>query len=219
MTPKKWYVALGDSITVGYSAVGRRGFVDRLADRLSQQGHPINVYNAARKGMTSRLLVDQLAGSPYLHHLLYRANLITLCIGGNDLLYAYIRFFLSGDPSVYFQTVYHYEFRLRRIYSLIRSRSSAPLFTLNLYNPFPHSPSAVTWISAINDRIEKISAGWSVPIIDLYHHFLGSEPFLIRGYRTGHLSDYRLFGSNPVHPNDRGHQLIANALWPWIVSD
>ena len=68
----------------------------------------------------------------------------------------------------------------------------------------------------MNAIIDGVAARWNVPVVDICDRFLGREPFLIHGYRTGILSDYRLFGENPIHPNGEGHRIIAEAVWEKI---
>jgi lysophospholipase L1-like esterase len=99
---------------------------------------------------------------------------------------------------------------------MIRHRNHRPLFILNLYNPFPASPLAVLRVSEMNGIIAGVAARWQVPVIDIHDRSLGLESFLIHGYRTGTLSDLRLLGNNPIHPNGEGHRVIAEAVWEQI---
>ncbi|QKG84195.1 hypothetical protein GXN76_06710 [Kroppenstedtia pulmonis] len=215
MKPTYLYTALGDSITEGYSATGKKGYVDRLTHRLTASGYNTCTCNVAYKGMTSRYLYNQLRYSRTIQIRIRDSSLVTLCIGGNDLLSAFFRQFLWRDPLAISQALSNYRYWLKKICEWIQSQTVAALFILNLYNPFPHSPLAVTGVKGINGIISYVSQTSRIPVIDLYHLFLGSEYKYIHGYHTGLLSDIRLF-NNPVHPNDQGHQQIARLLFAKI---
>lgn len=213
-----YYVAIGDSITAGYNAPHRRGFVDILGARLGTRHPRVKIANGGKKGATSADLLFFLTFSPFLHTALRRADLITLCIGGNDLLQAYLKMMLFRHPGVFPRSMHLYGHHLNRLIGLIRRANRNPLFLLNLYNPFPSSPLAVQRVQEMNGVIDGVAARWDVPVVDIHDRFLGREPFLIHGFRTGSLSEYRLFGDNPIHPNGEGHRVIAEAVWERIGS-
>lgn len=214
MTSTKFlYTALGDSITKGYSAPGKRGYVYMLATVLDQRIPCFRVYNAGQKGLTSGQLLLLLGFSPRLRFMVQRAGLLTLWIGGNDLLYTYLRNkMLCRNPAIYEPMLISYQKNINGILSLIRSRQSRPPFVCNLYNPFPHSALAWKLISALNHSLQDACNRWHAPLIDIYSVFQGRQPELIHGYRNGKLSDIRLVGSKPIHPNLQGHQVITGAL-------
>jgi len=211
-TPVFLYTALGDSITRGYSAPGKRGYVQMLSSKLAATHPDVRTMNAGQKGLTTEGLLFWLSFSVTLQQALRQAHLVTLWIGGNDLLYAYIRKNLLNTPDSYEQVVYRYRTHLNGILSRIQSFSRAPLVVCNLYNPFPRSQLSLRWVSAINHSLMRICARRNLPIVDIYSAFRGREAELIHGYRTGRLTDIRLFGGNPIHPNLRGHQVITRRL-------
>ena len=85
---QKSYVALGDSITTGYGlAENEAGFARQVADR---NGYTLT--NLAQDGATSSMLLTSLSNSE-VSSAIASADLITITIGGNDLmnaLYAYL---------------------------------------------------------------------------------------------------------------------------------
>lgn len=210
------YVAIGDSITAGYNAPHRRGFVDMLGFRLSSRFPRVRIANCGKRGATSGDLLFYMTFSPFCQFALRRADLITLCIGGNDLLHAYLKMLLFRHPNVIPRSLHLYGHHLNRLIGMIRRANRSPLFLLNLYNPFPASPLAVHRVYEMNTIIDGVAARWNIPLIDIHDRFLGMESVLIHGYRTGSLSDYRLFGENPIHPNGEGHRVIAEAVWERI---
>ena len=85
---QKSYVALGDSITTGYGLDEAQSFAEQIAE---QEGYTLNG-SLARDGATSTDLLE-VVRSEANADTLKNADLITITIGGNDLmnaLYAYL---------------------------------------------------------------------------------------------------------------------------------
>jgi lysophospholipase L1-like esterase len=90
---------------------------------------------------------------------------------------------------------------------------------LNQYNPFPASALSGTWVGAFNQQTAEVADRWEATLIDLHEWFAGQEPWWIDGYKTGSLDDISLVGPKPIHPNDHGHQAIANALLAAVLGN
>ena len=85
---QKSYVALGDSITTGYGLDEAQSFAEQIAE---QEGYTLND-SLASDGATSTDLLE-VVKSEANADTLKNADLITVTIGGNDLmdaLYAYL---------------------------------------------------------------------------------------------------------------------------------
>lgn len=82
---EKNYLALGDSISTGYG-LSQNGFVDQITDK-----YGYNLTNKADNGETSQSLLDKL-NSNSLKSDIEDADVITLTIGGNDLMNAFYDF-------------------------------------------------------------------------------------------------------------------------------
>jgi len=85
---KTWnYVALGDSFPAGFG-VGGNNYVNYLADYLRQDyAVQVIVENYARSGARTADLLLQLQTNKHLHTALINADLVTLWIGWNDMVY------------------------------------------------------------------------------------------------------------------------------------
>ena len=92
------YLALGDSVTSGYGlAEGERAFPDLVAQELG-----VDYVNAGQPGLTSAELLAQVQ-DPEMADALSDADIITITIGGNDLmnaLYAYLADVINNDPQL-----------------------------------------------------------------------------------------------------------------------
>lgn len=83
------YLALGDSITTGY-ALGNTTVASPFAGQVQAMGGYASLSNRAAEGETTQTLKDKLPG---LRSDIAGASLITITIGGNDLmdaLYGYL---------------------------------------------------------------------------------------------------------------------------------
>ncbi|MBN2909892.1 hypothetical protein JQC72_10185 [Polycladomyces sp. WAk] len=210
------YTALGDSITAGYNAPRRRGYAHRLTRRLKYQGLPAKLYTICMKGWTSGDLLFASAW-PSNRLAIRNAHLITVYVGGNDLIFAHVKYLLTRNPNVFSQVIATYGNNLQHLYKRIRRLSSAPVYALNLYNPFPHSVLPNTLVPALNQMTADVSARWDITVVNIYESFQGMEPLLIDGYQTGRLENYvPIISRNPVHPNEHGHEQIARELWETI---
>ncbi|BCU81500.1 spore germination lipase LipC [Polycladomyces abyssicola] len=210
------YTALGDSITAGYNAPRRIGYAHRLTKRLKHIGLPAKLYTISKKGWTSG---DLLQASTWLstRMAIQNARLITVYIGGNDLILAHVKYLLTRNPNVFNQVISTYGNNLHLLYKQIRRLSPVSVYALNLYNPFPHSALPNTWVPVLNQVTADVSTLWNITVVNIYDLFQGMEPLFIDGYQTGRLENYvPLITRNPVHPNERGHELIAQELWETI---
>lgn len=93
------YVALGDSITTGYGLEGEQSFAEIVADK---NGYDLNIL--AEDGATSEELLGVVT-APANAETLKNAGLITITIGGNDLMGALYQFLAdkyneTNDPDI-----------------------------------------------------------------------------------------------------------------------
>ncbi len=80
------YTALGDSIAFGIGATGFYGYVNYFRDFLATEFHRVILTNQAVPGFTSTLLLLQLQQDSATRQAVKNANLITISIGGANLL-------------------------------------------------------------------------------------------------------------------------------------
>lgn len=208
------YLALGDSITVGVGAPPQRGYVDILTYYLQNSYPLVYTKKIANKGWKSRDLLSAISKNPSLQQLFPNASLITLYIGGNDLSFAFIKARLSRNPGPLYDALNRFSVYFNELLRVTKTHSQALVLTATVYNPFPYSQLAAQFIQLLNQTITSISQNYNVPVVDVYSAFLGKEPYLVDGYRDGRLGSFIPFlQKNPIHPNQWGHQLIAETIW------
>lgn len=208
------YAALGDSITFGQNASSvRRTYPCRVVSMLNSKGMQAKRIVLARPGWTSADLADALVMDPYPLRL---AQTVTVWIGGVDLIHSGLQLLQdSGKPIE--GMIQQYERRLGGILRCIRRMGAYDVVCCTQYNPFPGSAVAVQAIGALNQAILGTAAGNGCRVARVDEWFAGNEPRLIDGYRSGKVEEVML-GSTAVHPNDNGHSVIAEGLFPFVYS-
>ncbi|MDT8859770.1 GDSL-type esterase/lipase family protein [Alkalihalobacillus sp. MEB130] len=190
------YTALGDSLTVGVGAFLTHGFVKRYAKKLECLYQvPLDVNIRAKPGLTSGQLLHDIAFNEKTRNAIAQADMITITIGGNDLLQAARHF---HQPYNLEKSMNQYFFHMRAILneiSTIRSCNPRTYFIqlIGLYNPVPSIPYSDLYLHRYNDMLRSFSSR-HITYVDIYKPFLRNPQQLLAG-------DY--------HPNNNGYEIIA----------
>jgi lysophospholipase L1-like esterase len=215
------YTALGDSIAVGVGATNSYGYVYRFRDYLATQYARVELSNRAISGMNSTELYLQLRADPITRRDVRRADVITISIGGNNLLPCAQNNYEILLPACGDVGVALFQQDWPRIVAEIRSLNpDAELFVITLYNPFRGDEQnyalADSYIDRINAVIQdpaNVAAG-NYEIVDVYTDFQGQF-----GDGTWKVCVYTHFCEErrDPHPTDAGHARIAElhaAIYP-----
>jgi lysophospholipase L1-like esterase len=206
--PKKLdYVAIGDSITAGWGTPaiqGKRvnGYVSQLHRQMLIRGEA-NLHNLGIPGLTSGQFLFLLEHWPEASQHLQHADLITLSIGGNDIIWTEHQ--KPGDVMAMREALTRYETNIRTILSTLRQvNENARLFVLEVYNPFeqkdPRHAKLSEWIAWVNESILKAAKENDAEVVPLASLFLSHE------------KEYVNLANNDIHPNAKGHSVIAKAI-------
>lgn len=226
------YVALGDSISIDVYAGGPgRGGASLLArnrddDFPEWQGHDLATTRpdlgfellATDGGTTASLLDVQL---PRLESSRAVPRIVTLTIGGNDVLGAY------GDSREALEIVDLVGARvgraLDRLNALVRPRD--PVILGTVYDPsdgtgeawrvgLPPWPDVVDVLGALNTTLRAVARGHGAVVADIHARFLG------HGLRVGNPgqgdarpADRALWYCNVIEPNAWGADAVRRAFW------
>lgn len=199
------YTALGDSLTTGFGALPGNGFVPvyrRTAE--GRLGSFVALSNLGVNGMTTADLEQRLRSNNTFRSAVREAEIITISIGGNDL----IRAAKSGSgpsgisPRVLQKALQECKQNFSGIMSSISqlkagARSPYIIRIVGLYNPYPQVSEATAWVRQFN----QYAAGYSSRVTgfaSIYNDFAGNE----RG----------LLSLDHLHPNGRGYRVIAGKL-------
>ena len=204
------YMALGDSLAAGYGAIpATEGYVYLLYRSGVFDTIPNTLFNdAAVIGATSQQVLDyQVPQVP-----VFAPNVITLTVGGNDLL----NILNSGalDPATIQAVLTEFGNNLAQTLSQLQTVPSGfpepKIYVSNLYNvpeiQIPGLP--VNFIDLvvqqINQIIEGVAQVYGVPVADVYSAFNGRKGLLL----------IERHGANQfeAHPTNAGHRVIAQAF-------
>lgn len=203
------YLALGDSITHGYNASDEEHrFVTVLTKKLNKVERT-SMYLQAKPGWTSAQLLRSLDKVPEC--VIAEAAVITLMIGGNDLLKA-MPWFLDDEEAGKKKLRESFLPTVRAIVERMKRNPGAVFMICTVYNPFPKSDLAERAISGLNALLREAAAEYSCIIVPVDEWYGGKEDALVNGFKRGELQDFRLV-RNPIHPNDKGHARIADAVF------
>ncbi|MBU8905331.1 GDSL-type esterase/lipase family protein [Desertibacillus haloalkaliphilus] len=190
------YTALGDSLTTGVGAFFSLGFVKRYARMLEHLYHvPVAVKSKGKAGLTSAELLARLRRID-TRNAIAEADLITITIGGNDLLQAYRRgYHLHALEHSVNQFAVNLQLILAEIKAIkaLSPKKSYRIQLIGLYNPFPKHPYSDYFIHKYNNILKSYHSNL-INYVDIYPLFEQNHAYLL---------------SFDYHPNSKGYQVIA----------
>ncbi|WP_202080044.1 GDSL-type esterase/lipase family protein [Caldalkalibacillus salinus] len=207
-----FYIALGDSLTAGIGSsvedyLRLNAFVPQLVEQLrSEQG--VYVENHGIPGITSGQLLTYLQEGPGMTQKLNQANLITITIGGNDLLSA-----LNTEDidENHLQTrLQQYRKNLSTIIEhIVLFNDTAAIYVMDLYLPFPEE-------HALHETGTEVIPTFNAIVQDVVEAYTNVHRVSVYDTFYGHAQDYTHINEQDVHPNDEGYRLIADAFYETI---
>lgn len=199
------YTAIGDSLTTGFGALPGNGFVPvyrRMAEQRLRA--PVGAFNLGVNGLTTSGLEQRMKGDYNYRTALRDADLITLSIGGNDLIKAAKA--AGGRPAALSSLLQqslreckrNFDDIMGMLYQL-KSGERKPYIirVVGLYNPYPQLTEATDWVLQFNRFASSYSNSVS-RFASVYQEFAGNER--------------RLLSIDHVHPSGKGYRVIAGKL-------
>ncbi|WP_442773658.1 SGNH/GDSL hydrolase family protein [Lactococcus hircilactis] len=230
-TQKIRYVALGDSLTEGVGdATAQGGFVPLFAKQIQNvSGDVVESQNFGKAGDTSGQIYTRMATKADLKKALKTANVITITVGGNDVMHVLKDNFsrLSNLTEKDFKKpALAYQKRCEKIFADIRKvNPTAQIYVLGIYNPFylnfPNITMMQTIIDQWNDATKHVvlaqKKAYFIPINQLlYKGNEGQEAIEeVKGKTTSksEVTNQLLYAGDHFHPNNKGYQIMADAVF------
>lgn len=189
------YLALGDSITVGDGSSDGRGYVPLLEDRLRVEWAQGGVINDGIEGNKSNQGADRIGGD--LDR--FRPACVLILLGTND-------WNKCKDVDSCF-TQDSMRSMLDQAFAAQTKPFLATIIPANPDDPLRNPPQRNEWVAAMNERLKMIAAEKGATVVDLYGAFMRASG-----------DDLGLLFADHVHPNDRGHQVIADEYFKVLTS-
>jgi acyl-CoA thioesterase I len=209
------YTALGDSITAGSGATApTMAYPSRLIAMFRRQHRSACANILAHPGWTSAALTAAVFENSPAY--LAQANVITIWIGGDNVAFAGLSLAQGAPTGLVSRAIQSYVRDLTVLVTGIRKLSKAKIVLCTQYNPFPNSPLAVKAIDALNGMTSTVATNLHTELAPTHVWFAGREAELVQGYKSGQLQDALASPGFPVHPNNAGHQVIAEGLYPYL---
>lgn len=136
-------VAIGDSLTHGQGDNrNQQGYVGRIKKRLEKHYHnQVTTYNYGVTGDRSDQMLKRLQKQPKMRANLKKADVITMTVGGNDLMQKLESNLLNSSTNQVTDNLDKagqvYQAKLEKLLTAIRQQNAdAPIFMYSIYDPF-----------------------------------------------------------------------------------
>ncbi len=222
------YVALGDSIATGtvtyWSNITpyTKNFQQSLQSYYGSK-YTVKLTSLAQDGETSMSLLTKLKSNTTVRSAVQTANVITISIGGNNLMQAAtIPGFTEIDEALAAGNTAQFQSDWPEIINQIKSMNTknAKIIVMTVYNPYNSTPpsgySADTGLHDLTDGYLKdingaISSNTSIGyrVADVYTEFDAKQPSSMGTITYFYPALWSYLLRNP-HPNATGQGIIAN---------
>ncbi|SMF81204.1 Lysophospholipase L1 [Paenibacillus uliginis N3/975] len=198
------YTAVGDSLTFGIGAVPGSGFVPLYRWMSEVHLQQFVAYdNLGINGLTSEELYERVMRDSRFRSRLKEASIITISIGGNDLIRAVKSSGGHPDKAKLDIALIRCQQNMSGILGAIRklktgSRQPYIIRAVGLYNPYPSWGDAAEYVIRFNRYLIGLGDGGYFRVADVYSRFAGREQ--------------EMLSIDGVHPNTKGHRVIAEQL-------
>lgn len=219
------YLALGDSIATGNSSRGTTiSYVTTFYNHLKTIYPYATMSNLAVDGDDSSELLSKLTVSPYIDEII-KADVITISIGGNNIMDAGENFFSSLNNAIAEVNTVSFESDYPKIIAAIRAKNTkARIIVQTLYNPFNTIPisgyegdpalqvETEGYISRVNAAINSVTDS-NYTIVDIHKLFLENyaDKGLMGKITYFYPSVWLKFLRDP-HPNQTGENIIGTKI-------
>ncbi len=212
-------VMFGDSTTATRVGAVRMVYADRVQEALQNSGSGLSVTNAGLGSSTTREAKQRLVRDV----LAYRPRLVVMQFGINDSAVDVWKMPPAIEPRI---SLTEFEDNLRTMIQQCHAQQATViLMTTNplrwtpalrdLYGKPPYRPEAEDGfesptLARYNDAVRRLAGALRVPLVDVR----AAYPEFAKAHHTT-VDGLLLDG---MHPNDLGHQLVAELLLPLIRS-
>lgn len=201
-------VAMGDSLTEGVGDEDEKnGYAGRFANSMKEQMDgvkEVELLKTAKKGRRSDELITQIKSGD-IDNELKTAEVITLTIGGNDLMKVFRANITALNKAAFDEERPLFAERYKEVFELIRKKNkTAPIIALGVYNPvtvYTDDPSQFEeilkeWNGDMKKVIDADQHAVFVPVVDLFNS-----------------NKDDVYSDDFFHPNAKGYTNMTNRIY------
>lgn len=213
------YVAFGDSLAQGYPYYLQNNsysYTDCIYNELDisrPSNLKFNYINYGTTGFTSSDLLNQISDAKVSQNI-SKAKIITLNIGGNDMLKAVNKYGLN-DYELMLTSIDSYSDNLVKTFARLRTLNpDTHIYIANIFNPLTPGDKSSNYketnylLSYLNKIIYNNSSPYNIKVIDISPVFKGHE----YGIKASWFYD-------KIHPNQQGYSAMSKPFIDCIKQD
>ena len=200
---KIYYVSLGDGLSKGinennYESKGYSDYVKEYLEKINKlKGYTKEFSNENNRitDLTNNILNNVVDSENIsIQNIISKADLITISIGFNELLYKDID---KTNNSYMYDYIDSYIEDINKLLELIRKYNNKKIYILGYYNP-KYDKLLDKYVVYANNKLMNVCSKNKVEYIDTYNIFKDNK----------HL----IYNINNLYPNEDGYKLIANKI-------
>ncbi|WP_071131449.1 SGNH/GDSL hydrolase family protein [Enterococcus timonensis] len=225
-------VALGDSLTQGIGDTTNRGGFVPLAVSDVKNYFDLAAFDAdnfGKSGDRSDQVLKRLTESTEQQDALKKADIVTLTVGGNDLMSTIKKeLFNKISLDTFEKPAAKYQTNLKNLLAEIRKYApDAPIYLFGIYNPFyvyfPQITELQDVVSFWNEQSEKIIAdtkrSYFIPINDLLYNGSDGATVVAESDTTSTQEENTTQNSSNQSDSSQDSSEIADATTDSTISD
>ena len=200
------YISIGDGLSKGmnYNNFESIGYSDYLYNYL-KKNNKIELYTKDFSNENNRItdIIDDINNNIsininnkkiYIQNAIKNADILTISIGMNQILYKYGNHVNDGYMYSYIDECIS---DLNKLIKIITKLNNKDIFLLGFYNPTDDN-ELDEFIKYTNNKIKDLCSNYKISYIDTYTIFNNNK----------HL----IYNENNYYPNQDGYKLIANSI-------
>lgn len=214
--------AVGDSLTHGVGdTTSQGGYVPLIAQDIQvETGMKVATTNFGVTGDTSTQIKKRVVKDKQLIKQLKRADVITMTVGGNDLMHVLQSNLLDIKTADVTTGINKFQKHLKSLVKAIRQDNpDAPLYIFGIYNPFyvyfPNVTKMQTSVHRWNNQTQK-----TIGKMD-NTYYVDIDSVLTKGDSGSSASatdaakavNRLIYGKDHFHPNNAGYVRMTAQLW------
>ena len=217
-------VGLGDSLTQGVGdETDQGGYLPLIKADLAQD-YQVTTKNFGVGGNTSTQILKRLKTQPKIQQAMKSATVITVTVGGNDLMEVLKKDFLKLKESQIAAGSKVFQQRLKTLLTTIRQYNpDAPIYLFSIYNPFyVYFPQ----MTQMTDGVTKWNAGTQATLKGFKRvHYVDIDQVMSTGRVAKASSSAQSTKDNPLifeedhfHPNNAGYAQMTKVLYQVMMA-